>query len=217
VKGFTSFLKANRAAVAIAVALLVLAVLAFQILIGLNPIFAIVLFLLFVGATLVVYRLWNRSKVAWDQPLSGGRLLVSALVGFVVVAVAIQAVPLGWDRRNPPVTAEPEWDSPRTRELAARACFDCHSNEVDYPWYSKIAPMSWAVQRHVDNGRGKVNYSEWDQPQDDADESAETVREGEMPPAYYTLLANSDAKLTDAEKQELIDGFEATPGTSNGD
>ena len=117
----------------------------------------------------------------------------------------------------PPVTAEPEWDSPRTRELAARACFDCHSNEVDYPWYSKIAPMSWAVQRHVDNGRGKVNYSEWDQPQDDADESAETVREGEMPPAYYTLLANSDAKLTDAEKQELIDGFEATPGTSNGD
>jgi hypothetical protein len=213
-KRLTSFVKANRVPVAIAIALLVLAVLAFQIVMGLSPIFAVALFALFVGAALVVYRLWNRSKVAWDQPLAGGRLFVSALVGFVVVALAIQAVPLGWDRSNPPITAEPEWDSPRTRELAARACFDCHSNEVDYPWYSKLAPMSWALELHVDRGRGKVNYSEWDQPQDDAEESAETVREGEMPPSYYTLFTHSEARLTDAEKQELIDGFEATPGTS---
>jgi len=94
-----------------------------------------------------------------------------------------------------------------------RACFDCHSNEVDYPWYSRIAPASWAVQLHVEQGRDKVNYSEWDRPQEKADESAETVEDGEMPPTYYTLLTHDAARLTDAERQDLIDGLIATFGT----
>ena len=70
-----------------------------------------------------------------------------------VVAVAVQAVPFGRDHSNPPITAEPTWDSPRTRDLTVRACFACLSNEVQYPWYSQIAPMSWAVQLHVEQGR----------------------------------------------------------------
>lgn len=102
---FTSFLKFNRTPAAIAIALLVLAVLTLQIVIGLSPIFAMALFALFVGAALVSYRLWNRSTVAWDQPLSRGRLFVSSLVGLFAVALAIPVVPLGWDRSNPPVTA----------------------------------------------------------------------------------------------------------------
>jgi hypothetical protein len=75
--------------------------------------------------------------------------------------------------------------------------------------------MSWAVQFHVERGRAKVNYSEWDLPQKEADKSAETVIKGEMPPTYYTLLTHSAARLTDAERQELIDGLEATFGTAD--
>jgi len=75
--------------------------------------------------------------------------------------------------------------------------------------------MSWAVQLHVEEGRAKANYSEWDRPQKEGDDSAESVVEGEMPPSYYTLLTHSAARLTDAERQELIDGLNATFGTDD--
>jgi amino acid transporter len=186
---------------------------AFQFVLGLTASVAVVLFFLILGAALAIYRLLNQSPLVWNQPLSRVRLVVSALVGVVVVVLVIQAVPFGWDRSNPRVTGEPAWDSLRTRELTVRACFDCHSNEVEYPWYSRIAPASWAVQLHVEQGRDKVNYSEWDRPQDKADKSAETVMDGEMPPTYYTLLTHDAARLTDAERQDLIDGLIATFGT----
>ncbi len=76
--------------------------------------------------------------------------------------------------------------------------------------------MSWAVQLHVDEGRSKVNYSEWDKPQEEADESAETVIDGEMPPAYYTRFTHSEARLSEAELQDLIAGLKATFGSENG-
>jgi hypothetical protein len=194
----------------IGVALLVVGSLVFPYVLGLHASVAVVLFFFTVGTALGIYRLLNRSAVAWDEPLSRAKLVVGGVAGLVVVALAIQAVPYGWDRSNPSVSGEPAWDSPRTRELTVRACFDCHSNEVEYPWYAGIAPMSWAVQLHVEQGRGEVNYSEWDLPQEEGDESAETVIEGEMPPAYYSLLTHSAARLSDAERQQLIDGLKAT-------
>ena len=211
----TRFLKSNGAPVAIGVVVFVVGSLVFQFVLGLPAGVAVVLFVFTVGTALGVYRLLNRSPVAWEQPLSRAKLVVAGVAGFVVVALTIQAVPFGRDHPNPPVTGEPSWDSPRTRELIVRACFDCHSNEVEYPWYSGIAPMSWAVQLHVEQGRAKVNYSEWDHPQKEGDESAETVIDGEMPPGYYTLLTHRGARLTDAERQELIDGLDATLGTND--
>ena len=209
------FAKANRRLVAIVAVALVLGPLGFQYLLGLNGAVAVLLIVAILGTTLGIYRRLNRSPPVWDAPLRRGRLAFSALAALVVIGLAIQAVPFGWDRSNPPVASEPAWDSLRTRELTVRACFDCHSNEVEYPWYSKIAPMSWAVQLHVDAGRNKVNYSEWDRPQKKADKSAKTVIEGEMPPRYYTLVTHSDANLDDAEMQELIDGLKATFGTED--
>jgi Haem-binding domain len=79
------------------------------------------------------------------------------------------------------VSAEPAWDSPKTRALAVTACFDCHSNETAWPWYTNVAPMSWLTQRDVDEGRDALNFSEWDRPQD-AEDVSEVIREGEMPP-----------------------------------
>lgn len=211
------FVRQNRKPLAVGVVLLAVGALLFQYVIGLNVAVAVVLFLITVGVALAIYRRLNRTPIVWDQPLGGPRLAVAWLAGLVVVTLAIQAVPFGRDHSNPPVTGEPEWDSPRTRELMVRACFDCHSNEVAYPWYSNIAPMSWAVQLHVDEGREKVNYSEWNLPQKDADESVETVVDGEMPPGYYTLLTHSAARLSDTERSELIQGLKATLGTSEDD
>lgn len=135
-------------------------------------------------------------------------LLVLA-VGFVL---AIQLIPYGRDHDNPPVVAEPPWDSEQTRELAVVACFDCHSNETIWPWYASVAPVSWLVQRDVDRGRSKANWSEWGlDDDDDSAESAETVEEGSMPLNFYTWL-HPEAKLSDSELDVLAAGLESTFG-----
>lgn len=138
--------------------------------------------------------------------------------GLMLVAgfVAIQVIPQGRDHTNPPTVAEPDWALATTRELAVRACFDCHSNETVWPWYSHIAPMSWLVQRDVDKGREELNFSEWHREQDEADEAAETVRDRSMPPRQY-LLAHSAARLTDAQLDDLARGLAATLGDDEAD
>lgn len=132
-------------------------------------------------------------------------------IALAVVLVAIQLVPYGRRHTNPPARVEPQWDAPATRALAVRACYDCHSNETIWPWYSHVAPMSWLAQRDVDEGRRKVNFSEWDRPQKEAPESAKAVREGEMPPWFYVAL-HPDARLTAEDTRALIGGLEATLG-----
>ncbi len=131
-------------------------------------------------------------------------------IGAVVLALGIQLIPYGHNHENPPVVAEPAWDSQQTRDLAERACFDCHSNETQWGWYSNVAPMSWLIQRDVQEGREKLNWSEWTNPSRE-NESVETLREGSMPPRVYTLI-HSEARLTDQEVQTLIAGMEATFG-----
>ena len=79
------------------------------------------------------------------------------LVG-VLGLLVIQLIPYGREHSNPAVVSEPPWDSPATRAFAVTACFDCHSNETEWPWYSNIAPMSWLVQRDVDEGRQHLNF-----------------------------------------------------------
>ena len=85
---------------------------------------------------------------------------------------------------------------------------DCHSNLTEWPWYTNVAPMSWLVQRDVDEGRRILNFTEWDRPQR-TDEIGEVVLGGEMPPFQYTLI-HPGAKLSDAERQELVDGLRAS-------
>lgn len=124
-------------------------------------------------------------------------------------ALAIQLVPYGRDHANPAKRVEPAWDSPETRALAKRACFDCHSNETTWPWYSHVAPVSWMVQHHVDEGREVMNFSEWDRAYHEADEAAEAVTEGEMPPGSY-LVMHPEARLSAAERDALARGLTAT-------
>jgi len=139
-----------------------------------------------------------------------GRILL-VIVGLLVVGfVAIQLVPV--QRTNPPVTSEPNWDSPETRALAERACFDCHSNETKWPWYSYVAPVSWLVAHYVEEGRQVLNFSEWDQVRGEGrepGEMSEVIASGWMPPASY-VNRHPEARLTDAERQQLIDGLNAS-------
>ena len=137
------------------------------------------------------------------------RRLATAALGTAALFAALQLVPYGRDYTNPPVVAEPRWDSAGTRALAARACFDCHSNQTQWPGYARIAPGSWLIVRDVAEGREHLNFSEWQRPQEDAHEAPDVVREKEMPPVQYRLL-HPEARLTDAEREQLARGLEAT-------
>lgn len=137
-----------------------------------------------------------------------------AVIAFLILAGLIlfgilQLIPFGKDHTNPPVVQEPNWDSPETRALAKRACFDCHSNETVWPWYANIAPTSWLVQRDIEEGREKMNFSEWGRRRQDVDDIREVILEGEMPLPTY-LLMHPEARLTHDERLRLVDGLERT-------
>jgi hypothetical protein len=123
----------------------------------------------------------------------------------------LQIVPYGRTHSNPPTLVEPAWDSPRTRELAVRACFDCHSNKTRWPWYADVAPFSWAVQFDVETARSVINFSEWNRRYALAGYAARRVGSGMMPPYKYRM-AHPEADLTPAERAELARGLEATLG-----
>lgn len=93
------------------------------------------------------------------------------------------------------------------------ACYDCHSNQPTYPWYTNIAPVSWWIKHHIDEGSHHLNFSIWGTYKEKRknhklDECVEMIEEGEMPMSSYTLM-HGDAKLTDAQKLQLVEFFKA--------
>ncbi|MGE5249473.1 MAG: heme-binding domain-containing protein [Bacteroidota bacterium] len=132
-----------------------------------------------------------------------GSILAGLLVGFGL----IQLIPYGRDHRIPPVNDEPQWPDPQTHDLARRACFDCHSNQTRWPWYSNIAPVSWLIYHDVSEGRQHINFSDWDRavPQH-VDEFRKVFEKNSMPPASYLLL-HPEARLSGPEKQQLEEGL----------
>ncbi|MBV8453202.1 MAG: heme-binding domain-containing protein [Deltaproteobacteria bacterium] len=134
-------------------------------------------------------------------------MLKVALVSFAVLCAAIQLIPVS--RSNPPAARNPEAPTAIVR-LLTRACYDCHSNQTRWPWYSFIAPASWLVSRHVAEARRRLNFSEWGAYASDPDtashklaEIADQVASGKMAPWYYRAM-HRDAWLNPAERQALI-------------
>ncbi len=98
-------------------------------------------------------------------------------------------------------------------ELLKTACYDCHSNQPTYPWYTNIAPVSWWIKHHINEGSSHLNFSLWGTYSDKRknhklEECIEMIEEGEMPMTSYTLI-HKEAKLTDAQKMQLVDFFKA--------
>jgi mono/diheme cytochrome c family protein len=138
------------------------------------------------------------------------RWVIRIVIAGVVIFALIQAIPYGRNHTNPPVQAEPKWDSPHTRQLAKQACFDCHSNETTWKWYTNVAPFSWLAYNDVTGGRSTLNFSEWNRPQDSgASDVIDAVRSGSMPPWFYTPL-HPKSSLSATEKAQLEAGFAKT-------
>ena len=134
------------------------------------------------------------------------KVLPKILLGVLVVVLGAQLIRP--EKTNPPVTGEIA-TSPEVKSLLKRACYDCHSNETTWPWYSNVAPISWLVIDHVNEGRRELNFSEWAgyEPKRQAhklDEVAREIEAGDMPLSGYAPM-HPEAKLTDAEKKTLID------------
>ena len=134
------------------------------------------------------------------------------LRGLIVLGVALLAIQLVPYRvSNPSARNEPPWDSPRTRSLAVAACFDCHSNETKVLAFERVAPLSWWITGHVDNGRAALNFSDFSKHHGDLGDATDTISGGSMPPRYYIWLGlHSKAKLSKAQNQQLIDGLRKT-------
>jgi hypothetical protein len=124
-------------------------------------------------------------------------LLLSALAAAAIGFGLIQLIPV--DRSNPPVEADIP-TSPQVKAVLKRACYDCHSNETVWPWYSRVAPASWLLAWDVHEGRSELNFSTWNrysakEQSEIVWESWEEVEEGEMPPWFYISL-HPDASLS---------------------
>lgn len=160
------------------------------------------------------------------------RVLIWVGVSLGILLLAIQFVPV--DRSNPArQTRVPA--SPEARAILQRACYDCHSNEVRWPWYSYVAPVSWLVSKDVKQGREALNFSTWNllsaaEQAEAFNESWEKVQQGEMPLWFYLPLHPS-AKLSPADRAILQSwassggagsasgadaGSDATTGTGTG-
>ena len=130
------------------------------------------------------------------------RRVAIALVAFLGLAQLVRV-----ERTNPPVAGEVP--APLEVQVMLRqACYDCHSNETVWPWYSQVAPISWLLAYDVGEGRKELNFSTWQQYKQKAQrkklkETVETVNEGEMPPWYYVLV-HPEARLADVDRQALV-------------
>lgn len=136
-------------------------------------------------------------------------------IGAIAVFVILLTVVALMLETNPPVTKEPNWDSPQTKALAQRACFDCHSNQTQWPWYDKMPGGSWIAVFDTLRGRRALNFSEWGTQTQrgeggeggrGGDDMGRVIQNGSMPPSLYTMM-HPNAILNDQEKQQLIDGL----------
>ena len=141
-------------------------------------------------------------------------MLRRVVLGVLGVVLLLQLVPYGWSHPNPPVRKDAPWPTERAASLARAACYDCHSNETEWPIYSWAAPASWLIRKDVEDGRDELNFSEWDVRQRELRKAAKLLEENEMPPSRYRL-AHPEARLSAQEKADLIAALEALEQASN--
>lgn len=138
------------------------------------------------------------------------------LLIIVAVFAVIQFIRI--DKTNPEAKQENDFinfSNPPTEisTIIKNACYDCHSHQTEYPWYSDIAPVSWLLKNHIDDGRRHLNFSTWNEYDNEKqmhklDECIEMVKSGEMPMQGYVIM-HSEAELSDDQKNYLVNWFSA--------
>ncbi len=138
------------------------------------------------------------------------------LMAIAIVAVGIQLVPV--QRSNPPVTKDVGAE-PAAATILRRACYDCHSNETAWPWYSYVAPVSWLVSDDVKEARSHLNFSEWDKYDEKRrrkikEEIVEEVGEKRMPLKIYLPL-HPEARISETDFQTIKSWAESSTERAN--
>lgn len=133
----------------------------------------------------------------------------------VVILIIIQFFPI---KENKGTNPDPTDDfttlyevPPRIEQTLKVSCYDCHSNNTTYLWYDKIQPVAWYINSHIDEGKEELNFDEFGKysskrKNHKIEKIPEEVEEGEMPLTSYTFL-HANARLTDAQRKELVDWF----------
>ncbi len=135
---------------------------------------------------------------------------IAFAVGGAVLAAFLLAQLKQAERTNPPVRSEVD-APPEIAEILRRSCYDCHSHETRWPWYARVAPVSWWLADHVRHARGAMNFSRWPDPATASgrmaaayslEEACEEVQKGAMPLPSYRLM-HTGARLTEEEIETL--------------
>lgn len=144
------------------------------------------------------------------------------LLWIVGIFILIQLIPI--DRTNKPVDRKQNFvdivkPPKEVSQILINACYDCHSNEVKYPKYAYVAPISWSIKHHVNEGRERVNFSVWstynnDQKNHIIDDILETVESKEMPLKGY-LPMHPEANLTEVQRKIFNDYFKNLQKSGN--
>ncbi|MCB0707540.1 MAG: heme-binding domain-containing protein [Saprospiraceae bacterium] len=142
------------------------------------------------------------------------KLVRRILLGLLAALVIIQLIPV--DRSIPELDGREDLFSivPASAEIATlvkESCYDCHSYKSEYPWYSKVAPVSWWIQNHINEGRRHLNFSVWGSyPEKKADhkleECVDELKEGKMPLPSFVRM-HPEADLTDTQRADLVAWF----------
>lgn len=138
------------------------------------------------------------------------------LLGLIFVLAAMQFIQPA--KTNPTDPAEQDFANVYDidavdMEIIHKACYDCHSNETIWPWYSNVAPASYVVVNHVNDARKHLNFSKWgsyaaDRKDHKLEECVEEVESGEMPMSSY-ILAHSEARISAEERARLVELFKS--------
>lgn len=140
---------------------------------------------------------------------------LNILYWFLIIIALIQFIPI--DRTNKPIDAKINFVSVQktptnVQEVLSKACYDCHSNETVYPKYAYVAPISWSIKHHINEGREHLNFSEWGNYNSDLkksmlENSSKSIKNYSMPfPGY--VAQHPEANLTKAERVLLVNYFD---------
>lgn len=134
-----------------------------------------------------------------------GKVIISA-AALAALFLLIQLIPV--EQTNPQVEVDLVAPAP-VKDILRRSCYDCHSHETSWPWYSRVAPFSWWLAEHVAEGRADLNFSQW--PLFDIEARELMLRDiekqlvdGTMPLRSY-VLGHREARLSDRDREVLLE------------